>query len=205
MKIKSRVRSSAGRPLTCAAAILVCAAAGYGQQRAIAAANSEVTVRVYKAGVFSAFGHDHEITAPLAGGMADVGAHKVELRVNANALRVRDPGASEKDREEIQKTMLGPQVLDAARHPDIVFRSTAVETSGEGAWTVRGTLSLHGESRPVVVQVREREGRYVGSARLKQSDFGIKPIKIAGGTVRVKDEVRVDFDIQLEPKKGSVP
>ena len=36
----------------------------------------------------------------------------------------------------------------------------------------------------------------VGSARLRQTEFGIKPPKIAGGTVRVKDEIRLDFDIQ---------
>jgi hypothetical protein len=30
---------------------------------------------------------------------------------------------------------------------------------------------------------------------LKQSAFGIEPIRIAGGTVKVKDEVKVEFDI----------
>jgi hypothetical protein len=37
----------------------------------------------------------------------------------------------------------------------------------------------------------------VGNAVVKQSDFGIKPVKVAGGTVKVKDEVRIEFDIQL--------
>ena len=47
--------------------------------------------------------------------------------------------------------------------------------------------------------VREAGGHYVGNARLKQTDFGIKPIKVGGGAVRVKDEVRIEFDIQLAP------
>jgi len=38
-------------------------------------------------------------------------------------------------------------------------------------------------------------GRYRGTAALKQRDFGIDPITIAGGTVKVKDEVKVEFDI----------
>jgi polyisoprenoid-binding protein YceI len=62
---------------------------------------------------------------------------------------------------------------------------------------VEGKLTLHGETRPVSVEVRESEGRYMGTARLKQSDFGIKPVKVAGGTVRVKDEVKIEFAIQL--------
>ena len=47
------------------------------------------------------------------------------------------------------------------------------------------------------MDVREAEGRFVGFAILKQTDFGIKPVKVAGGTIRVKDEIRVEFDIHL--------
>jgi polyisoprenoid-binding protein YceI len=188
----------------CAAAALAWVMAANGQPRAISTEKSEMTVRVFKAGVFSAFGHDHEIAASIAGGTVDLSANRVELRVNASALRVRDPGASEKDRNEIQQTMLGPEVLDAGRHHEIVFQSAAAEPAG-GIWQVRGTLTLHGESRPVMVEVREQGGHYVGSARLKQTDFGIKPIKVAGGAVKVKDEIRVDFDIQLEERRGRLP
>jgi hypothetical protein len=51
-------------------------------------------------------------------------------------------------------------------------------------------------ARVVALNVREAAGHYTGVARLKQSDFGIAPIKIAGGAVRVKDEVEIQFDIQ---------
>jgi len=180
-----------------AAALLFTAGILSSETRAIDTSKSVMTVRVYKAGVLSAFGHDHEITAPIAAGKADPTAPRVELRVQAAALRVRDAKASEKDRAEIQKTMLGPEVLDADRHAEIVFRSTAVEPAGAGAWTVRGTLALHGETRPIAVEVREKEGHYVGSALLKQTDFGIKPVRVAGGTVKVKDQIRIEFDIQL--------
>jgi len=39
--------------------------------------------------------------------------------------------------------------------------------------------------------------RYRGSATLKQTDFGITPVTVAGGTVKVKNEVKVEFDIAL--------
>ncbi|PWU04410.1 MAG: hypothetical protein C5B51_16835 [Terriglobia bacterium] len=167
------------------------------EQRQIDTAQSEMTVRVYKAGVLGAFGHDHEIAAPIKSGAVDTAAHTVELRVAAGTLKVRDPHASDKDRGEIQSTMIGPEVLDAEHHPEIVFRSTGAEPAGDGAWRLRGTLMIHGQSRPIEVEVREIGGRFRGSARLKQSEFGIKPIKVAGGAIRVKDEIRIEFDIQL--------
>jgi polyisoprenoid-binding protein YceI len=179
------------------ALVLTSACIVVAQPRPIAVQKSEMTVRVFKAGVFSALGHDHEITAPIAGGTVDIASSRVELRCSAAALRVRDPGVSDKDREEIQKTMLGPAVLEVDRYRQIVFQSTAVESAGAGSWTVTGELTLHGQTRPITVQVHERDGHYLGTARLKQSDFGIKPIKVAGGTIRVKDEVRVEFDVQL--------
>jgi polyisoprenoid-binding protein YceI len=178
------------------AASLACAAA-VQQHRAIDTQKSVLTVRVHKAGLFSALGHDHNITAPIARGEVDTSAHQVELHANAGALRVSDPDVSEKDRAEIERTMLGPHVLDAERHPEIVFRSTGAEPVGAGSWRVRGNLTLHGETRPVTVEVRERDAHYVGTSRFRQTDFGMKPVKVAGGTVRVKDEVRIEFDIQL--------
>jgi polyisoprenoid-binding protein YceI len=187
----------AGRWFGRAAVLVMGAAALWAEPRAIDTRKSVMTVRVYKAGVLSAFGHDHEITAPIAGGKADTAARQVELRVDAGALRVGDAKASGKDRAEIQKTMLGPEVLDVERHKEIVFQSTAAEPAGAGSWTVRGNLTLHGETRPVTVEVREKEGHYVGNALLKQTDFGIKPVRVAGGTVKVKDQIRIEFDIQL--------
>lgn len=169
----------------------------WAQPRPIDAAKSTLTVRAYKSGLFSALGHDHEIHAPIAEGSVDAKARKVELQVKAGALRVYDPKGSQEDREKVEKTMLGPEVLDVERHPEIRFRSSGVEPGAENAWNVRGELTLHGATHPVTVEVHERDGHYVGSCRFKQTEFGMKPVKVAGGTVRVKDEVRIEFDIQL--------
>jgi hypothetical protein len=60
-------------------------------------------------------------------------------------LRVEDPGVSEKDRSEIQTTMLGPEVQDVARYPKIVFRSTSIEktTTKNG---IRSNMTISGQS-----------------------------------------------------------
>jgi polyisoprenoid-binding protein YceI len=98
--------------------------------------------------------------------------------------------------------MLGADVLDVDRYPQIVFRSTAAEAAGGGSWTVQGELMLHGQTRPITLRADERDGHYVGTALIKQSDFGIKPIKVAGGTVSVKDEVQIKFEIHLAQEQS---
>ena len=156
---------------------------------------SSITVSVFKAGVFAAFGHEHEISAPMQQGSFTENPGSVELTVDARRMRVMDKGISEKDRAEIQQTMLGPKVLDSEKFPTIRFRSTRVELLGEGKWSLLGDLTIHGETRPVKVRVEGENGHYRGTAELKQKDFGITPVTVGGGAVKVKNELRIEFDI----------
>jgi polyisoprenoid-binding protein YceI len=170
-------------------------AADTSSPRAIDTERSVLTVRVYKAGAFSAFGHDHEIRAPIQKGTFDDGKASVDFVVDSRALRVLDSDASDKDRAEIQATMLGPKVLDSDKFPEIRFRSTEVSRVSEGRWMVQGDLALHGQTRPVKIDVERQAGRYLGSVRLRQREFGITPVTVGGGAVKVKDEVRVEFAV----------
>src|SRR5580704_7044019 len=175
---------------------LMCVLGVRAQQRNIDTQHSTLTIHVGKTGAFSGLGHEHEVRAPIHNGTADVGSHPaVEIRVDARELRVIDKDASEKERAEVQKTMLGPEVLDSEHHQEIVFKSTVAEPAGQGQWTLRGNLTLRGQTRPVTVQVTLKDGHYTGEATVKQTDFGIKPPGKAG--VRAKDEVRIEFDVRL--------
>lgn len=157
---------------------------------------STITVRVSKSGLFSAFADNHVIQAQLAQGTVDDSeVPRVELLVDARGMRVLDPALSSKDRAAIQARMLGPEVLDADRFEHIRFRSTMVEHAGRDHWLVRGNLELHGQVREIVFQVTRESGRYSGSTVLRQTDFGIKPISFAGGTVKVSNEITVEFSI----------
>lgn len=157
--------------------------------------HSSLTIRVYKTGLFAAFAHDHEIHAPVQHGSFDEEQQTVEFTVNARELRVMDPGVSQSERSDIQSTMLGPKVLDSEKFQEIKFHSTKVERVAAGKWTVQGDLTLHGQTRPVKVDVQGEQGRYRGSAVLRQKDFDITPVSIAGGSVKVKNEVRIEFEI----------
>jgi polyisoprenoid-binding protein YceI len=167
----------------------------FAQAKAIDVDKSTLTVRVFKTGAFSAFAHNHEIQAPIAEGKIDSSGNSVQLRVDSRKMRVLDPEISADKRAEIQHTMQSAAVLDVEKFPEISYQSTAVTGRGEGHWEVHGDLSLHGEKQPVVVAVSLQDGHYRGSAAFKQSSFGMTPISIAGGTVKVKDEVKIEFDI----------
>jgi polyisoprenoid-binding protein YceI len=158
---------------------------------------SVITIHVSSAGLLRAFGHKHEITTQIARGHIDYPENpSVELWVDARALRVVDSDLSEKDRAEVQRTMEGPEVLDVQRFPEIHFRSTAASRqAGGNRWTIHGNLDLHGQSRPVVLEITETGGWFVGTATVKLRDYGITPPAAAGGTVKAKNEIKLDFKV----------
>jgi polyisoprenoid-binding protein YceI len=170
-------------------------------------AASKITVHVEKTGLFSAFAHNHTISAPLASGSLDVQKRTIELNFRAQEMKVLDPEASASERSTIEGNMKGPEVLDPARFPEITFVSTSVEAPPGDAgaamrYLVHGNLTLHGVTRPIDLPVTfsgtsstASAGHYTGKVTLKQTDFGITPIKIAGGAVRVKDVIEIGFDI----------
>jgi len=164
--------------------------------RPIDVQHSKLTVFVYKSGMFSAFADNHVISAPIARGMiATAPSPAVEVVVNATELVPLDPNLDSAKRAEVRTRMLGADVLDTAKFPTIEFTSTSVVATGSDRWNVSGHLTIHGVSRDVSFPVVLSEGRYRGETRILQRDFGITPIRIAGGTVSVKDEVRIEFDI----------
>jgi hypothetical protein len=178
------------------AAHLLVPAMASAEHRLIDTEHSTITVHVFKSGLFRAFADNHLIQAPLRDGFLDDGVSPhVQIFVEAQRLRVLDPGLSPQDREQVQGRMLGPEVLDANRFPEIRFQSATVQHVEPDGWLVRGELTLHGQTHVVTLKVLVDQGRYRGSASLKQTDFGMSPISVAGGAVKVRDEVKIDFDI----------
>jgi polyisoprenoid-binding protein YceI len=175
----------------------------------IDSAKSKIEIQVAKDGFFKAFGHDHVVTATKFSGDVQFAAAKVEassvsFTAEANSLRVVDPGESEKDRNEVQTTMLGEQVLDVARYPQIQFSSSAVKVVSASKNTfdlqVSGPLTLHGTQKtvtlPVHLQISD-DGSLTCDTEipLLQSEFGMTPYKAAGGAVKVKDKLKLTFHI----------
>ena len=98
---------------------------------------------------------------------------------------------------------MNQRVLETAKYPEIAFSTTSVSTSqlGEGRYqaNLNGNLTLHGITRPIAIPTQVtllgdmlRAG---GEFPLLQSNFGIAPVSVAGGTLKLKDEIKFAFDI----------
>ena len=178
------------------------------------AGHSEVEFYVYKAGAFSAFGHDHTVEAReftgevyLAPAFKDsifslklpvkkFEVDRPEARAAAGADFASKPSAS--DIQGTTEHMLGPDSLDADRYPEVTIQSVSI--SGEEAraeMTVR--ITLHGTAQDVKVPVAvSRDGDELsasGDFELKQTAFGITPYSALGGAMQVADTLKVHFKI----------
>ena len=182
------------------AAFLAVAAMAAAQDTAIDVQRSTITIHVGKAGLLSAAGHDHTINAPLSSGtIRESPAPHVEFTVETAKMTVKpDPKVDAKTQAEIQKD-LEEMTLETRRFPEITFRSSRIEKLAEGQWKVEGDLSLHGVTKPVSLTVKRTGDSYTARTVLKQTNFGIKPISVAGGVIKVKDEVEIDFQIFPRP------
>jgi len=167
--------------------------------------NSRLLIRTSRVGLAAKAGHDLvlemtrwsarvEIPAEESGGLT-AATVSAELDLGSLAVREGTGGAkplSDSDRRDIEATMrriLGDGTAS--------FRSTKIIPFGAGG-AIEGTLTLAGKSQPARVQVTEpKPGLYRGSATVTQSAFGIKPYSGFFGALKLRDEVVVEVEADL--------
>jgi polyisoprenoid-binding protein YceI len=126
------------------------------------------------------------------------------MLVRADSLVVLNE-VSDKDRREMERAMR-EEVLEVTRYPEVVFMSTNVSSNrtAEGQYQARiaGSLSLHGVTRQHLIDaqviVNGSSLRAQGEFPLRQTDYNIKPFAVAAGTLKLKDELKLSFDIVAE-------
>jgi polyisoprenoid-binding protein YceI len=173
----------------------------HNNHKSIDTRRSVITIHVGKSGLFSTAGHDHWVSAPIASGeIADTGARYVIFSVDAQRLKVKpDAQVNPKDEAQIQETMQ-QKVLESEKYPLIRFRSLSVAQVAGRSWKVTGELTLHGVTKSIMVSVQQAGEAYSGNARIKQTDFGIQPVRAAGGAVKTKNELDIHFEIYAVQK-----
>jgi polyisoprenoid-binding protein YceI len=168
---------------------------------------SKFTVQAFAEGLFSAFGHDPVISIrQFTGEVRFVPETFVEaslkITVDPNSLGVSND-VKDKDRLEIERTMR-EEVLETAKFREIVFQSNniAVNRLAQGRCRARiiGDLTLHGVTQKNIwitaeATLDDASLRAQGNFSLKQTDFGIKPYSAAGGTIKLKNELKFSFEI----------
>jgi polyisoprenoid-binding protein YceI len=182
------------------------APAGAAVRYRIDAGLCRFTVRAFAAGLFSALGHNPTMAIRDYTGEATIAPGSLEqatlrIAVQSASLEVTDD-ISQKDRADIESKMR-QEVLETSMHPEIVFESSQVLANKLGddryAVNVSGNLTLHGVTRSETIYAQVTLTgdmlRAFGEFPLRQTDYGIKLVSVAGGTLKVKDEVKVTFDL----------
>jgi polyisoprenoid-binding protein YceI len=167
---------------------------------------SRFTVRAFASGMLSALGHNPTIAIRNFAGEVSFDPSapeqgRLRAEIQADSLEVTDDIKS-KDRKEMESTM-NEKVLEISKYPTITFDSkvTSAQQLSEGRFQVNlsGTLSLHGATGtvPVPTQVTLLGDtlRASGEFSILQRDFGIPLVSVAGGALKLKDELKFAFDI----------
>ena len=120
------------------------------------------------------------------------------LDADATSLQVVEGTGGMKSLDEDDRDNIGQTIDDEIlKRADIQFRSTAVETNGDGL-AVRGDLTLIGTTRPITFDLAVDDGRVTRHAQSSRRRSGaMKPYTALFGALKVADEVRVEIDARL--------
>jgi polyisoprenoid-binding protein YceI len=166
--------------------------------------NGTISVRTGRRGAAAKAGHDLLIHVTSWAATIEVGEDPAQTSVTLDAdggsLLVREGTGGmqtlgEDDKAGIKQTIDD----DVLRRQEIRFRSSEVRGAAEGdRITVRGELTLVGKTNPVAFELVTGDGGALSAvARLKQSDWGIKPYSALFGALKVADEVEIAIQATL--------
>ena len=135
---------------------------------------------------------------------SDATSAQIDATIDATSIDTRV--------ERRDDDLKGPNFLDVAKFPTITFKSTKVEAAGPGKWKVTGDLTLHGVTKPVVLDV-EASGTPIhdpmgntragasATTKINRKDFGLAYNKaLEAGGVMVGDEVAISIDVEAIKK-----
>jgi polyisoprenoid-binding protein YceI len=168
---------------------------------------STFMVRAFAGGLLWFKGHDHFVAARQFTGEATITPDTIVpasllLTVRSESLvETRDvftPPQKQIINKELREIVLPPD-----KYPEIVFKSTGVtgKTLGNGQYEVKinGDLTLHGVTRPIVIQAKVslsgNDLRAKGEFTVDRSDFKVPATSAVHGLVRIRNKLKFTFDI----------
>jgi polyisoprenoid-binding protein YceI len=169
-------------------------------------AQSRFTVQAFATGWLSGFGHSptfaiRNFTGELRFTPEARAENCLSLTVQANSLSLTDR-VGDRDRSDIEGQMR-TDVLEVAAFPQVVFESKQIAADRVAdKWyrlRIQGELQLHGVSKPLPLEAQLRmnggEMHLSGQCSLAMSAFRIKAVSALAGMIKLKDELKFDFDI----------
>jgi polyisoprenoid-binding protein YceI len=158
--------------------------------------NATLRVKTGRSGAASAAGHDLVIEVTSWEATLDVGdAPSLALTADATSLQVVEGKGGMKALDDGDKADIRKSIdKDVLKKKGISFQSSGVEQSA-GGLSVQGDLELAGKSAPVAFDISVGDdGALSASAKIKQTDWGVKPYSALFGALKVNDEVEVVVD-----------
>jgi polyisoprenoid-binding protein YceI len=173
--------------------------------------DGRLLVKTGREGLAARAGHDltleitrwsAQLTVPDAeGGGIAAATLTAELDLGSLAVRTGTGGAkplTDRDRRDIEgqaRKILGDSATASFTSAKVIPSSSG-GSAANGA--IEGTLTLHGTSRPLRLQViSPAPGQFRGSATVRQTDFGLTPYSGFFGTLKLKNEVAVEFEVTI--------
>jgi polyisoprenoid-binding protein YceI len=153
-------------------------------------------VKTGRSGAAAKAGHDLVIEVASWEATLAVGdAPSLELTADPTSLKVIEgKGGMQALDDDGKADILKSIDKDVLKKKAIAFHSTSVAQS-EGGLAVQGDLELVGKTAPLQFDVSVGDdGTLSGSAKVKQSDWGMKPYSALFGALKVNDEVEVVID-----------
>jgi polyisoprenoid-binding protein YceI len=173
--------------------------------------HSRFTVQAFASGLLSLFAHSPTFAVRDFAGVLSfdgdaIAGMRLEMIVKADALALVD-NVKAADRAEIEGRMRN-DVLATAAFSEIKIDAAVVanERVSPGHYRVRlgVTLSLHGATRAqhtdAELLIFDDGMRLRGESALRLSDFGIRPVTALGGAIKLKDGLKVSFDLAALPE-----
>jgi polyisoprenoid-binding protein YceI len=167
---------------------------------------SRFTVQASATGLLARMGHNPIIGIRDFSGEMQFNPEKLEaggfrLVIKSSSLSVQND-ISDKDLREIERLM-NQEVLETAKFPEIVYEATSISVTKMAdmlsSATLNGKLTLHGVTRNQTIVVRVAllgsMLRASGDFTLDQTDYNIKLVSVAGGALKLKDELKFSFEM----------
>jgi polyisoprenoid-binding protein YceI len=131
-------------------------------------------------------------------------ASQVRFEILSKSIVCKDTWVSANDLRKIQDVAT-KDMLDVEHHPKMTFTSTAIRSVGVNKFEAQGNLTIRGVTKPVVVTTsvsRRADGVLAieGQARVRLTDYGLKPPSAAFGTIGTKDEMMISLNLAATPE-----
>jgi polyisoprenoid-binding protein YceI len=144
-------------------------------------------------------GHFGKVTGTVTFDPQNLAASSVDVAIDANTINT---GVADRDGH-----LKSPDFLDVANYPNISFKSTKIEVTGDSTAKVTGDLTVHKVTRPVVLeaeflgQFKDMQGSqrvaFNGKTKINREDWGLTwNVALETGGVLVGKDINIELDVE---------